>query len=145
MLLCAANMLRHMHLEYHGNLISNAVEKVIKAGKVNICTLFPTLLGFKFSYLGYSEGWSCEIIPFSCFLFGIWRAKHCYITICLPSNFLSIQSSGSMVQQYFWQSPSPYICHCSDMFYNEFMRNDIRSYGNNSCIKMGSPWLIVGP
>lgn len=33
-LLCSANMLKHMNLEYHGQLIKSAVEKVIKAGKV---------------------------------------------------------------------------------------------------------------
>ncbi len=36
MLLCAANMLKHMHLEYHGDLIAKSVEKVIKSGKVNV-------------------------------------------------------------------------------------------------------------
>ncbi|KAI8481014.1 PREDICTED: isocitrate dehydrogenase [NAD] subunit beta, mitochondrial-like isoform X3 [Branchiostoma belcheri] len=34
MLLSAANMLKHMHLEYHGQMISDAVERVIKVGKV---------------------------------------------------------------------------------------------------------------
>jgi len=33
-LLCAANMLKHMHLERYGNKIENAVHKVIKTGKV---------------------------------------------------------------------------------------------------------------
>jgi len=33
-LLCAANMLKHMHLEFHGKLIQDAVEKVIKTGKI---------------------------------------------------------------------------------------------------------------
>jgi len=32
-LLCAAKMLKHMHLEFHGQLIQDSVEKVIKAGK----------------------------------------------------------------------------------------------------------------
>lgn len=39
-LLCAANMLKHMHLEFHSKLIQDAVEKVIKAGKVGFCVLF---------------------------------------------------------------------------------------------------------
>uniref|UniRef100_A0A6I8QW33 Isocitrate dehydrogenase [NAD] subunit, mitochondrial n=1 Tax=Xenopus tropicalis TaxID=8364 RepID=A0A6I8QW33_XENTR len=34
MLLSATNMLRHLNLEYHSNLISDAVKKVIKQGKV---------------------------------------------------------------------------------------------------------------
>ncbi|CAL4108979.1 unnamed protein product [Meganyctiphanes norvegica] len=34
MLLCAANMLNHINLQYHGNIIRNAVARVIKAGKV---------------------------------------------------------------------------------------------------------------
>ncbi|NWR95019.1 IDH3B dehydrogenase, partial [Furnarius figulus] len=34
MLLSASNMLRHLNLEYHSNLISDAVKKVIKGGKV---------------------------------------------------------------------------------------------------------------
>ncbi|XP_021238273.1 isocitrate dehydrogenase [NAD] subunit beta, mitochondrial isoform X1 [Numida meleagris] len=34
MLLSAANMLRHLNLEFHSNLISDAVKKVIKVGKV---------------------------------------------------------------------------------------------------------------
>ncbi|XP_029451037.1 isocitrate dehydrogenase [NAD] subunit beta, mitochondrial isoform X2 [Rhinatrema bivittatum] len=34
MLLTAANMLRHLNLEYHSNLISEAVKKVVKQGKV---------------------------------------------------------------------------------------------------------------
>ncbi|XP_038600445.1 isocitrate dehydrogenase [NAD] subunit beta, mitochondrial isoform X1 [Tachyglossus aculeatus] len=34
MLLSATNMLRHLNLEYHSNLISDAVKKVIKVGKV---------------------------------------------------------------------------------------------------------------
>ncbi|XP_075711484.1 isocitrate dehydrogenase [NAD] subunit beta, mitochondrial isoform X3 [Rhinoderma darwinii] len=34
MLLTATNMLRHLNLEYHSNLISDAVKKVIKQGKV---------------------------------------------------------------------------------------------------------------
>ena len=34
-LLCAANMLKHMHLERYGDKIENAVHKVIKAGKVS--------------------------------------------------------------------------------------------------------------
>ena len=33
-LLCAANMLNHMNLQYYGKLIRDAVEKTIKAGKV---------------------------------------------------------------------------------------------------------------
>jgi len=41
-LLCASNMLKHMNLEYHGDLVRNAVEKVIKAGKV--CT--PDMGGY---------------------------------------------------------------------------------------------------
>uniref|UniRef100_A0AAY4E4T3 Isocitrate dehydrogenase [NAD] subunit, mitochondrial n=2 Tax=Denticeps clupeoides TaxID=299321 RepID=A0AAY4E4T3_9TELE len=34
MLLSAANMLRHLNLEYHSNMVSEAVKKVIKQGKV---------------------------------------------------------------------------------------------------------------
>ncbi|NXO81774.1 IDH3B dehydrogenase, partial [Sitta europaea] len=34
MLLSASNMLRHLNLEYHSNMISDAVKKVIKGGKV---------------------------------------------------------------------------------------------------------------
>ncbi|XP_039397017.1 isocitrate dehydrogenase [NAD] subunit beta, mitochondrial isoform X3 [Mauremys reevesii] len=34
MLLSAANMLRHLNLEYHSNVISDAVKRVIKVGKV---------------------------------------------------------------------------------------------------------------
>ncbi|KAM4810508.1 isocitrate dehydrogenase [NAD] subunit beta, mitochondrial isoform 2-T2 [Rhinophrynus dorsalis] len=34
MLLTATNMLRHLNLEYHSNLIADAVKKVIKQGKV---------------------------------------------------------------------------------------------------------------
>ncbi|XP_070540958.1 isocitrate dehydrogenase [NAD] subunit beta, mitochondrial-like [Ptychodera flava] len=34
MLLCASNMLRHLNLQFHANLIQNAVEKVIRVGKV---------------------------------------------------------------------------------------------------------------
>uniref|UniRef100_A0A663FJ92 Isocitrate dehydrogenase [NAD] subunit, mitochondrial n=2 Tax=Aquila chrysaetos chrysaetos TaxID=223781 RepID=A0A663FJ92_AQUCH len=34
MLLSAANMLRHLNLEFHSNLIADAVKKVIKVGKV---------------------------------------------------------------------------------------------------------------
>ncbi len=33
-LLCAANMLKHLHLDSHSNLIQNAVKSVLKAGKV---------------------------------------------------------------------------------------------------------------
>ena len=36
-LLCASNMLKHMHLEFHGSLIQDAVEKVIRTGKVGAC------------------------------------------------------------------------------------------------------------
>ncbi|XP_038045404.1 isocitrate dehydrogenase [NAD] subunit beta, mitochondrial-like [Patiria miniata] len=34
MLLCAANMLKHLHLDSHAKLIQTAVESVLKAGKV---------------------------------------------------------------------------------------------------------------
>ncbi|KAI1238065.1 Isocitrate dehydrogenase, partial [Lamprotornis superbus] len=34
MLLSASNMLRHLNLEYHSNMVSDAVKKVIKGGKV---------------------------------------------------------------------------------------------------------------
>ncbi|KAK1803698.1 hypothetical protein P4O66_021101 [Electrophorus voltai] len=34
MLLTAANMLRHLNLEYHSNMVSEAVKRVIKQGKV---------------------------------------------------------------------------------------------------------------
>ncbi|KAM4900450.1 isocitrate dehydrogenase [NAD] subunit beta, mitochondrial isoform 3-T3 [Sylvia borin] len=34
MLLSASNMLKHLNLEYHSNMISDAVKKVIKGGKV---------------------------------------------------------------------------------------------------------------
>ncbi|KAJ8395584.1 hypothetical protein AAFF_G00030650 [Aldrovandia affinis] len=34
MLLSSANMLRHLNLEYHSNMVSEAVKKVIKQGKV---------------------------------------------------------------------------------------------------------------
>jgi len=34
MLLCAANMLNHINLQYHGDIIRNAIDRVIKAGKV---------------------------------------------------------------------------------------------------------------
>ncbi|RLV61906.1 hypothetical protein DV515_00019894, partial [Chloebia gouldiae] len=36
MLLSASNMLRHLNLEYHSNMISDAVKKVIKGGKVSV-------------------------------------------------------------------------------------------------------------
>ncbi|KAF0293731.1 putative isocitrate dehydrogenase [NAD] subunit beta, mitochondrial [Amphibalanus amphitrite] len=35
MLLCAANMLNHMNLQFHGDMIREAVEKVIRKGKAN--------------------------------------------------------------------------------------------------------------
>ncbi|EFB15470.1 hypothetical protein PANDA_007371, partial [Ailuropoda melanoleuca] len=35
MLLSASNMLRHLNLEYHSNMIADAVKKVIKVGKVS--------------------------------------------------------------------------------------------------------------
>ena len=35
MLLCAANMLNHMNLQFHGDMIRDAVEKVIRKGKVS--------------------------------------------------------------------------------------------------------------
>ncbi|KAG7248841.1 hypothetical protein CRUP_005214 [Coryphaenoides rupestris] len=34
MLLSAANMLKHLNLEYHSHMVSDAVKKVIKQGKV---------------------------------------------------------------------------------------------------------------
>ncbi|XP_076054906.1 isocitrate dehydrogenase [NAD] subunit beta, mitochondrial isoform X2 [Oratosquilla oratoria] len=34
MLLCAANMLKHVNLEYYGDMIQSAVDRVIRAGKV---------------------------------------------------------------------------------------------------------------
>ena len=34
-LLAAAKMLRHMHLEFHAKIIQDSVEKVIKTGKVS--------------------------------------------------------------------------------------------------------------
>ncbi|KAI3370341.1 hypothetical protein L3Q82_025109, partial [Scortum barcoo] len=37
MLLSAANMLRHLNLEYHSNMVSDAVKRVIKHGKVTVC------------------------------------------------------------------------------------------------------------
>ncbi|KAF6284403.1 isocitrate dehydrogenase (NAD(+)) 3 non-catalytic subunit beta [Rhinolophus ferrumequinum] len=36
MLLSASNMLRHLNLEYHSNMIADAVKKVIKVGKVSL-------------------------------------------------------------------------------------------------------------
>uniref|UniRef100_A0A8C2BTG2 Isocitrate dehydrogenase [NAD] subunit beta, mitochondrial n=1 Tax=Cyprinus carpio TaxID=7962 RepID=A0A8C2BTG2_CYPCA len=39
MLLTAANMLRHLNLEYHSNMVSEAVKKVIKQGKVRTSDL----------------------------------------------------------------------------------------------------------
>uniref|UniRef100_A0A8C8ZWD2 Isocitrate dehydrogenase [NAD] subunit beta, mitochondrial n=1 Tax=Prolemur simus TaxID=1328070 RepID=A0A8C8ZWD2_PROSS len=47
MLLSASNMLRHLNLEYHSNMIAEAVKKVIKVGKVSSESshlLFPFLL-----------------------------------------------------------------------------------------------------
>ena len=35
LLLCAANMLKHMHLEYYSNVVRRAVEMTVKAGKVS--------------------------------------------------------------------------------------------------------------
>ncbi|KAL1450146.1 hypothetical protein WDU94_002596 [Cyamophila willieti] len=34
MLLCSTKMLRHVNLQYYGDMISNAVNRVLKAGKV---------------------------------------------------------------------------------------------------------------
>lgn len=34
MLLCCANLLKHLHLDAHGDALVKAVEKVIKEGKV---------------------------------------------------------------------------------------------------------------
>uniref|UniRef100_A0A671QGK9 Isocitrate dehydrogenase [NAD] subunit beta, mitochondrial n=1 Tax=Sinocyclocheilus anshuiensis TaxID=1608454 RepID=A0A671QGK9_9TELE len=39
MLLTASNMLRHLNLEYHSNMVSEAVKKVIKQGKVRTSDL----------------------------------------------------------------------------------------------------------
>ena len=39
-LLCAANMLNHLHLEQHGTLIKDAVDKTVKEGKVSRLELF---------------------------------------------------------------------------------------------------------
>ncbi|XP_012697056.1 isocitrate dehydrogenase [NAD] subunit beta, mitochondrial isoform X2 [Clupea harengus] len=39
MLLSAANMLRHLNLEYHANMVSEAVKRVIKQGKVRTSDL----------------------------------------------------------------------------------------------------------
>ncbi|MBN3310988.1 IDH3B dehydrogenase, partial [Amia calva] len=37
MLLSAANMLRHLNLEYHSHVVTEAVKRVIKLGKVKVC------------------------------------------------------------------------------------------------------------
>nr|CAD7573625.1 unnamed protein product [Timema californicum] len=39
MLLCGAKMLNHVNLQYYGDMIRNAINRVLKAGKVNITTL----------------------------------------------------------------------------------------------------------
>lgn len=36
MLLAACNMLNHVGLEYYGNMIQSAVERVLKAGRVSV-------------------------------------------------------------------------------------------------------------
>jgi len=49
MLLCAANMLNHINLQYHGDIIRNAVGRVIKAGKVKTGDMggYATTMQFK--------------------------------------------------------------------------------------------------
>lgn len=42
MMLSACNMLNHVGLEYYGNMIQSAVERVLKVGKV--CSSNPTLI-----------------------------------------------------------------------------------------------------
>jgi isocitrate dehydrogenase (NAD+) len=39
MLLCGAKMLYHVNLPYYGDLVRNAVNRVLKAGKVNTLTI----------------------------------------------------------------------------------------------------------
>ena len=37
MLLASANMLNHVNLQYYGDMIQNAVDRVIRVGKVRRC------------------------------------------------------------------------------------------------------------
>uniref|UniRef100_A0A8D1PFV7 Isocitrate dehydrogenase [NAD] subunit, mitochondrial n=1 Tax=Sus scrofa TaxID=9823 RepID=A0A8D1PFV7_PIG len=55
MLLSASNMLRHLNLEYHSNMIADAVKKVIKVGKVSLGRLWG--LGPQHYFLG-NLSWS---------------------------------------------------------------------------------------
>ena len=61
-LLCAANMLQHMHLERHSTTIRDAVEKTIRQGKVGtfIVYLFGVLHCFQHCTWSYHDGWFCE-------------------------------------------------------------------------------------
>nr|CAD7442798.1 unnamed protein product [Timema bartmani] len=42
MLLCGAKMLNHVNLQYYGDMIRNAINRVLKAGKVNITHFVKT-------------------------------------------------------------------------------------------------------
>ncbi|XP_022349556.1 isocitrate dehydrogenase [NAD] subunit beta, mitochondrial isoform X1 [Enhydra lutris kenyoni] len=58
MLLSASNMLRHLNLEYHSNMIADAVKKVIKVGKVP--SAIPSFLLLPLALLWPSEGSTCS-------------------------------------------------------------------------------------
>ena len=45
MLLCASNLLDHVNLDFYGEKIRHAVDRVIKAGKVNYSKLFLIYFG----------------------------------------------------------------------------------------------------
>ncbi|XP_028734387.1 isocitrate dehydrogenase [NAD] subunit beta, mitochondrial isoform X1 [Peromyscus leucopus] len=55
MLLSASNMLRHLNLEYHSNMIADAVKKVIKVGKVRTRDMggYSTTTDFIQSVIGH--------------------------------------------------------------------------------------------
>ncbi|KAL2763921.1 isocitrate dehydrogenase [NAD] subunit beta, mitochondrial isoform a precursor [Daubentonia madagascariensis] len=55
MLLSASNMLRHLNLEYHSNMIADAVKKVIKVGKVRTRDMggYSTTTDFIKSVIGH--------------------------------------------------------------------------------------------
>lgn len=40
MLLASANLLNHVNLQYYGDMIQNAVDRVIRVGKVSVCVFF---------------------------------------------------------------------------------------------------------
>ena len=55
MLLSASNMLRHLNLEHHSNMIADAVKKVIKVGKVRTRDMggYSTTTDFIKSVIGH--------------------------------------------------------------------------------------------